>query len=154
MSRFWQGPPLATVKLRMVASTVPVMGARRWVSAADAAVSARRALEEGDEDWAFRLIVQARDHLRRLDPVDVALWAEEPPSTGDRRFDLLLAAVAARTLRELGAAVPGWASGVEPLDEPWYPARLPSLRARADREAPEDLRELGIMLTESDLTTA
>lgn len=66
-------------------------GARRWGSAADAAASARRALEEGDEDWAFRLIVQARDHLRRLDPVDVALWAEEPPSIGDRRFDVLLA---------------------------------------------------------------
>lgn len=124
------------------------------MSAADAAVSARRALEDGDEDFAFRLIVQARDHLRRLDPVDVALWAEEPGSTGDRRFDVLLAAVAARTLRELGVEVPAWAADVEPLCQPWYPAELPSLRRRADREAPPDLRRLGIMLTENDMTTA
>jgi len=127
---------------------------RRWVSAADAAVSARRALEEGDEDFAFRLIVQARDHLRRLDPVDVAVGAEEPGSTGDRRFDALLAALVTRSLTELGAAVPAWAACIEPLDEPWYPALLPSLRRRADREAPPDLRRLGIMLTENDLTTA
>lgn len=137
--------------------TVRVVGERRrWVSAADAAASARRALEEGDEDWAFRLIAQARDHLRRLsDPADVALWAEEPPSTGDRRFDVLLSAVAARTFLELGVkAVPGWAADVEPLSQPWYPAELPSLRRRADRETPPDLRRLGLMLTENDLTTA
>lgn len=130
------------------------MGARRWVSAADAAASARRALEEGDEDFAFRLVVQARDDLRGLvDPAEIAVWSEEPGSTGDRRFDVLLAALATRTLTELGAAVPGWASGVEPLDEPWYPAQIPSLRARADRVAPDGLRRLGLMLTENDLVT-
>lgn len=132
------------------------MGAtRRWSTAADAAESARRALEDGDEDFALRLIIQARDDLLRLsDPASIEAWAEEPGSTGDRRFDTLLAAVAARTLRALGTPVPAWAEDVEPLDEPWYPAELPSLRARADREAPDDLRRLGLMLTENDLTTA
>lgn len=127
---------------------------RRWMTARDAREAATRELRNGDEDFALRLILQARDDLRRLaDPDDIAEWAVTPLPIADPRFDAFLGAVAARGLAEHGLPAPGWAR-TEPLPEPWYPAQLASLRRRADREAPEDLRRLGIMLTENDLLTA
>lgn len=42
----------------------------------------------------------------------------EPPTTGDRRWDALLAAAACIALRGTGTE-PGWGS---PLPEPWFPA--------------------------------
>lgn len=127
---------------------------RRWMTARDAREAAVRELRRGDEDFAMRLILQARDDLLRLtDDDDIDEWAVTPLPIPDPRFDALLGAVATRALAEKGRPAPAWAR-TEPLPQPWYPARLPSLRRRADREAPEDLRRLGIMLTENDLTTA
>lgn len=127
---------------------------RRWMTARDAREAATRALRNGDEDFALRLILQARDDLRGLsEPDDIAEWAVTPLPIPDPRFDALLGAIAARGLAEHGMATPDWAR-VEPLPQPWYPAKLASLRRRADRDAPEDMRRLGIMLTENDLITA
>ncbi|TDE94030.1 hypothetical protein EXU48_11265 [Occultella glacieicola] len=127
---------------------------RRWMTARDAREAATRELRDGDEDFALRVILQARDDLRRLsDPDDIAEWAVTPLPIPDPRFDAFLGAMAARGLAEHDPSAPGWAR-TEPLPEPWYPAELASLRRRADREAPADLRRLGIMLTENDLVTA
>jgi len=127
---------------------------RRWMTARDAREAAVRELRNGDEDFAMRLILQARDDLRRLtEPDDIQEWATTPLPIPDPRFDALLGAIAARGLAEHGLPAPAW-TRTQPLPEPWYPARLPSQRARADREAPDDLRRLGIMLTENDLITA
>lgn len=127
---------------------------RRWMSAREARDAVVNELRRGDEEFALRLILQARDHLEALtDPEEIAEWTVTPLPIPDARFDALLGAMAARGLARHGLPAPDWARS-EPLPEPWYPARLASLRARADREAPEDLRRLGIMLTENDLVTA
>jgi predicted XRE-type DNA-binding protein len=127
---------------------------RTWMTARDAARAATKELAHGDELMAFKVIIQARDHLLTLrDPDDVREWLVEPAPIADRRFDALLRVLTRRTVEAEGGEAPSWATPV-PLSAPWTLHPLPSGKARAMREAPADLAALGIFITEDDLATA
>jgi len=85
------------------------------------------AIKDDDPVYATRLIRQTVQELGLLsDPADIAAFHAEPPSTGDPRWDALIAGVAVHTwsLANDGAYLP-WAGKVEPLDDIWEPGNGP-----------------------------
>jgi hypothetical protein len=127
------------------------------VMTADSTVRAvNEALETGDHLWAFKMVVQGRDHLRLLlthgdGPLDS--WAHRSVRVVDRRYDLLLRALVAHEFAEHGQPGPRWA-GTERLAQPWL-LENPVLRAERTREqTPHWLCEINIYIAERDLFTA
>ena len=132
----------------------PAPARRAWLTAADAARAVRAEVERGDESFALRLIARALSDLRALhEPADVRAWLEEPPSTGDPRWDTLLAAATRRECRRLSIRAPGW-TRAEPLDQWWFPAFEPVLAARTFQRTPPELSVHGIWLDPRALEVA
>jgi transcriptional regulator with XRE-family HTH domain len=92
---------------------------RRTVSAAADAIYA--SLLRGDEERAYRELIQINDDLTLEDSViRVALSAAPPALVGDPRFDAFIAALVEHHLGTSGLPIPAWTS--EPartLDRPW-----------------------------------
>jgi hypothetical protein len=127
---------------------------RTWMTAADVAGAVGEELRRGDDDFAFRMVARGLADLRaRRRPADVARFLAPPPSTGDRRWDVLLAAVVRRECRRQGLPAPGW-TDVEPLRPWWFPLLAsPALAARTMQRTPVDLSLLGIWLDGNALET-
>jgi len=86
-----------------------------------------RAIKDDDPVHATRLIRQTVQQLGLLsDPAEIAVFHAEPPSTGDPRWDALIAGVAVHTwsLGHDGEFLP-WAKKVPPLEEIWEPGNGP-----------------------------
>ncbi|WP_350280203.1 helix-turn-helix transcriptional regulator [Kribbella sp. HUAS MG21] len=93
---------------------------RRIMTAPATATAVR---EAGDEDWAWRMLLQGRDHLRLLlqrHDGSEAAWEAAPGTTGHAGFDVLLAVLTAREFETAGEAPPEW-TNVDPLPTPWLP---------------------------------
>jgi len=128
---------------------------RGWMTARDAADAATRAARAGDELEAFKMIVQALDHLGRLaDPDDIAEWAVTPPPIPHPGLDTLLQALTRRAFTARGLPVPDWAARPRPLKAEWVLAALPSRAARVKAATPTWLAKLGIFVSDRDLVTA
>ncbi len=83
------------------------------------------------------------------------LAAAEPQSTGDARFDALLAAIAEDLCVHAGVRPPGWVhDDGRFLDGMWWVSDLPSARAAALVHAPASYRRRGIMIDRHDLEAA
>jgi transcriptional regulator with XRE-family HTH domain len=73
------------------------------------------------ESDAVRLLFGFADDFRGSSrPGRIALIAEEPPTTGDPRFDAALAGVAEFFAAEAQIAVPAWVNGPGRFVEPWW----------------------------------
>lgn len=128
-------------------------GARPWLTAADAADSIKGELARGDTDFALRLLARAVADLRDLtDPADLRRFLGTPPSTGDHRWDTLLAAVIGRECRLRGIVAPPW-TRVPALRSWWFPDDDPILTARTMQRTPVDLQLKGIWLDGKALET-
>lgn len=126
---------------------------RTWMTAADSAEAIREELVRGDTDFALRMLTRAVADFRALDePSDIAAFLVEPASTGDHRWDALLAAAISRECRTRGLRAPAW-TNVEPLTPWWFPAADPVLDARTMQRTPIDLSIKGIWLDERALET-
>ena len=82
-----------------------------------------------------------------------SLLREEPPCTGDERWDTLFAALAEHLAAQLDLAPPGWADS-RVLRRPWFPAELEVQRADALVWAPAAFRKHGVYLAARDLEAA
>ena len=82
-----------------------------------------------------------------------ALLTEEPETTGDERWDTLLAALAEHLAAQHDLAPPGWADG-RVLRRAWFPAELAVQRADAIAWAPAAFRKHGVYLSAKDLEAA
>jgi hypothetical protein len=126
----------------------------RRLTAGSIARAIRLELEDGDTTFALRLIGQAVAELRSLhDAAELASFLAPPPSTGDPRWDALLAAVVARECRLRDLPRPMW-TRVPPLPSFWFPDDDPILNARTMQRTPLDLRNKGIWLDGRALETA
>lgn len=146
---------LAALRLGLSAAptSADASAARTWLSAADAAEAIREELARGDEDFALRMLARAVADFRSLDDPDaLAELLREPPSTGDLRWDTLLAATVSRECRRRGMAAPAW-TAVPALDTWWFPAPDPLLDARTIQRTPIDLSIKGIWLDANALET-
>ena len=73
------------------------------------------------ESDAVRLLFGFADDFRGSSrPGRMTLIAEEPPPTGDARFDAALAGIAEFFAAEAGIAAPAWVNGPGRFLEPWW----------------------------------
>lgn len=133
---------------------------RGWMTPQSAAREIRRALRKGDDLWALKMILQSRDHLRELLGEEASAstaWIAAPRTTGDRKWDALLAALTQHEFHEANREPPSWADADDKRlseREEWV---VPSLLLN-DHEvravSPKWLAERGIFAAERDLVTA
>ncbi len=94
---------------------------RDATSLAELSATISEDLSEEREDDALRLLFGFADDFRGSSrPGRIALIAEEPPATGDTRFDAALAGVAEFFAAEAGIAAPRWVNGPARFVEPWW----------------------------------
>lgn len=128
---------------------------RTWMTAGEVAGAIGEELARGDDDFAFRMLARGVADLRsRRRPADIARFLAPPPTTGDPRWDALLAAVVGRECRGRGIAAPAW-TDAEPLRPWWFPLLAsPALTARTMQRTPVDWSTKGIWLDANALETA
>jgi transcriptional regulator with XRE-family HTH domain len=105
-------------------------------------------LQQGHERDALRLLFGFADDFRGSSrPGRIALLRDEPPSTGDPRFDAALAGVAELFAAEGGIPVPVWVNGRWRFVEPWwFVASLPEFHAYTLANTPAVLARHGVFM--------
>jgi hypothetical protein len=123
----------------------------RPMTLADLAV---RLVRTGDDKVRWKLIWEFLEEYR-WEPMQLqlALLHDEPPPTGDERWDALLAALAEHLAAEHDAGPPAWTE-LRVLRRPWFPAELTIQRAEALVWAPAAFRKHGVYLSAHDLEAA
>jgi transcriptional regulator with XRE-family HTH domain len=121
---------------------------RGAASLAALAGTIERDLEDGREQDALRLLFGFADDFRGSSrPGAIELIAEEPPATGDPRFDAVLAGVAEFFATERGIPVPHWVDQpgrfVEPL---WFVASRPAFEAYTLAHTPAVFARHGVLI--------
>ena len=133
----------------------PLGRVESFQSVQDAAVLARRMLDEGEpleRVWRFAIVQMLDDYtsVLRHDGLEAAaaLWAVEPMATGDSRVDAAFAALAEYLARRDGWLVPHWARAPEREALPWwFVTNLRGLHPRALVESPASFRRRGVFIT-------
>jgi hypothetical protein len=128
---------------------------RLWFTASDIARAISDELKRGDDVFALRVLAKALSEFRSLtDPADVVRFLQEPPSTGDRRWDVLVASAIARECRMRGIGAPSWTDveGVEPW---WFPGLVDEILIPLTiQRTPAELASKGIWLDVRALSAA
>lgn len=94
---------------------------RGAASLAELAPTIEQDLAHGHEQDALRLLFGFADDFRGSSrPGRIALIEDEPPGTGDRRFDAALAGVAEFFASEGAISAPTWVNGPGRFVEPWW----------------------------------
>lgn len=120
------------------------------LSAADAAVAIADRRDEGDRLRVFFEFSRGADEAGRA---ALPLITAEPPLTGDKRFDALLAAAAEYLAGRYGLPGPLWTITVDRfLWRAWWISTLPSARVQAVLWTPASFRRRGVYLDRHDLT--
>ncbi|GAA1807378.1 helix-turn-helix transcriptional regulator [Agromyces neolithicus] len=134
------------------------MDARHLMTARAAAGYIAAELAIDDENAALRIAVQAIEHFRRARTrEEIRDFLRVPASTGDDRWDTLLATAIAWDAKRRGIRAPSW-TWKPPLATEWLPATpgqpaeryLEMIRQSAE---PEFL-EKGILMRDRDLAVA
>jgi transcriptional regulator with XRE-family HTH domain len=115
------------------------------VPAAAAAIRAglRKAWSTAD---LLRIVRELRSNAAHLrNDTDRAAFYAQPSTTGDRRWDALLAGVTEMDALRDGRDVPGWARGHD-LPHLWFVGSSPSLHAHGLAHTPSPLAVRGIVL--------
>lgn len=105
--------PSATfyLRARRIGSALKEASEHGWMTPPMTAAAIASALVEPDEIWAFKLALQARDHLRELlidRPDTSSAWEAAPQSTGRTEWDAFLAALAEHEFDLVGLPAPAW----------------------------------------------
>jgi hypothetical protein len=130
--------------------------ATRWPTVSDVAIDVRRSLERQDEAHARRLVFRFVESYDKAPSMTrPGMIDNEPPPTGDRRFDAFLAAlVEYLCAREFGVA-PVWVNHPSRfLDQWWFMSGIRSLEANAIVHSPISFKRHGVFITEGSLTYA
>jgi DNA-binding Lrp family transcriptional regulator len=117
-----------------------------WLTIPELAERLRPLIARDETDRALRLLLDTVNQiplvadLHQLDPV-----LDAPPSTGDPRWDALVAGAVRYQLRQVGVPAPGWTRH-EPLPSWWWPAGRGARAAFAVQSTPPELARLGIWI--------
>ncbi len=127
----------------------------RGTTAAETADAVRDALDRGDEPRAFREVLQLADDLVSSPPeIRIALAAAPPASTGDERYDALVAGVVEYRLSERALPLPGWVS--EPArsaSTPWFVDTTPGTEELSRARSPEPFSRRNVFLDAAELAS-
>lgn len=124
-----------------------------------AAMAIRRSLATRDPDDAFRQVIMFVDDIKRVDRSAARRALRiEPETTGDKRWDALLAGIAEYCSHLVGLPVPGWASAPSRfLRKAWFVIEdiigrpAPGLAALVFVESPPELSARGVYIDGSSL---
>jgi transcriptional regulator with XRE-family HTH domain len=151
--------PSAALYKRALRTATALKSARRhgWTTPDQTAAEVNAALDAGDEGWAFKLIVQARDHLANMldreDPAGGA-WLLRSTKISDPRYDALLAALVEHEFANHNSpATPSWTS-TPPLRTTWLQPNARRGPAWTRKHTPPWLATRGIYISTHDLKTA
>jgi hypothetical protein len=106
------------------------------------------------DDDRYRIVLGFVSDFWAVDDVSArtGALAADPPSTGDPRWDAMLAAVAEHLAFHANLITPYW------VDDPrrfltafWFPVDLPSVRATALVTSPASLARRGVFIDRRDL---
>lgn len=115
----------------------------------------RRSLasEQDSLSTRLRLIAQGISDFRSLTHAhDQRFFLREPSSTGDPRWDALLAGVAAREARGARLPIPRWTMAPTRFcDRAWFPTETSNLRAMAFAASPADFAIRNVYLDPAEL---
>ncbi|MBG6136689.1 hypothetical protein [Longispora fulva] len=111
-------------------------------------------LSDTDEPTRWRLVAEFLKEYR-WEPRETRheLLADEPPGTGDDRWDVLLAALAEHLTSRDGRKAPAWADQRH-LRRFWFPYNTPAARVDAFVHAPAAFRSRGVFLADHELDVA
>jgi transcriptional regulator with XRE-family HTH domain len=151
--------PSAALYQRILRTAAGLFSARRhgWMTPDRTVARIDEALQAGDENWAFKLVIQARDQLRAMlessDPAADA-WLLRSAAASDPRYDALLAALVQHEFEQSSYPLrPGWAE--EPhLSSAWTQANLRRGEDWTRQHTPPWLARRGIFIADRDLMTA
>jgi transcriptional regulator with XRE-family HTH domain len=117
-------------------------------SLAELALTIRDDLREGREHDALRLLFGFADDFRGSSrPGRIALLADEPPLTGDARFDAALAGVAELFAAEAALPAPAWVNGQGRFVTPWwFVSSRPAFHAYTLAHTPALLARHGVFM--------
>jgi hypothetical protein len=111
-------------------------------------------VREHDEKTRWKYVWEFLEEYRwEQADTQPALFREEPPPTGEERWDVLLGALAEHLAAQLDLAPPDW-SRPRVLRTPWFPSSLRSKRMEALVWAPAAFRKHGVYLSARDLEAA
>lgn len=107
-----------------------------------------------DDSLRWRLVIEFLKEYRH-EPLEVRLKLldEEPETTGDRRWDVLLAALAEHLAAEDGRSAPPWAESRR-LRQFWFPFNTRAARVDAIVHAPAAFRRRGVFVPAHGLDVA
>ncbi len=151
--------PSAAFYLRALRTAAGLKSARQrgWMTPDRTASDANESLRAGDEAWAFKLIVQARDHVAAmLDADDPAAdaWLVRGQQITDARYEALLAALVEHEFAERNwPRTPEW-TRTEPLRPKWIQPNLCRGENWTRAHTPSWLAKRGIFISDHDLMTA
>lgn len=126
-------------------------------SAATIADAVRDALSrEGGEAEARRIALGLVPQFDLAGPQErAALVRARPPSTGDPRYDALLAALVEHLCVRSGSAIPAWVEDPDRFIERWwFVSGLRGLHASALVESPISFARRGVFICDGALTYA
>lgn len=93
------------------------------------------------------------EHRHEPRALRLELLQAEPPSTGDERWDVFLAALAEHLAGQDGRRGPGWCEQRH-LRQFWFPFNTPAARAEALVHAPAAFRRRGVFVARGELEAA
>lgn len=123
---------------------------RGAASLQDLSEQIREDLKQGRDRDALRLIFGFADDFRASSRAgQLTLIDQEPPPTGDARFDAALASVAEHFAREAGIPAPAWALEPGRCVEPWwFVASRPELDAYTLAHTPAVFARRGVFIAQ------
>jgi hypothetical protein len=106
------------------------------------------------ESQRWRLIAEFLEEYR-WEPAEVrpGLLSEEPPSTGDERWDVFLAALGEHLAARDGRGAPAWVDS-RSLRRFWFPFNTRAARTDALVHAPAAFRRRGVYVAAQELEVA
>ena len=115
---------------------------------------ARHIAKADDDQLRWRLIAEFLEEHRH-EPIEVraALLREEPPATGDERWDVFLAALAEHLSGLDNRGTASWAAERR-LDVFWFPFNTAAARVDAYVHSPASFRRRGIFIAPQELGVA
>lgn len=108
----------------------------------------------GTPERRWRLIAEFLEEYRWEPPESrLALLAAEPPTTGDERWDVFLAALAEHLAAGDGRRGPRWCE-TRSLHRFWFPFNTPAARVDSFVHAPAAFRRRGVFIHPQELQVA
>lgn len=123
-----------------------------------AAEEINKALQTGDEGWAFNLVIQARDHLAEMldsnDRGSDSWLLRSRRRVADPRYETLLVALVEHEFdKRSRQPKPDWVKGPR-MDPAWVHANARWGAEWTRQHTPEWLAQRGVFLSDRDLMTA